>query len=295
MKSRSPIIYPLLGSSIDAGWLRVSGHGLGNSFYSYFHSFIIGIQEGAKIISPPWASVKPRRILLGRVSERSYFGLMAPAADELVGLQKFTSLLRPRRFLNANDVDVTLSESHLNIVYCKPFRFGRLKNYRDEVRGRLIEIAQNLDVAPQWGAGSYIAAHIRLGDFGPEITEAELQSGQANRRIPLAWYRAVLARISARHPGIPIRVVSDGTDEELDALLGDGVEVLRTGSDLGDLFALAGASVLVGSNSTFSRWAAFLGDMPSVWLAKPLPDEKPTSEGTPIAYASLSGDMQDLW
>ena len=55
-----------------------------------------------------------------------------------------------------------------------------------------------------------------------------------------------------------------------------------------DLRAMAGASLLVGSNSTYSRWAAFLGNMPSIWLKTDAEAEKPTAADAPICYAPLN-------
>ena len=143
-----------------------------------------------------------------------------------------------------------------------------------------------------WGGGGYIAAHVRLGDFAAPSTPTELASGKANLRIPIEWYLDVFRQMRARYPKLPLRILSDGSDAELAPLLSTGATVWRTGSDLGDLYALAGASVLIGSNSTYSRWAAFLGDMPSLWLRTAIPAEQPTSAQTPIAYASLEGKIE---
>ena len=67
-----------------------------------------------------------------------------------------------------------------------------------------------------------------------------------------------------------------------------------------DLLMMSGASILVGSNSTYSRWAAFLGDMPSIWLrgakiAKDFAEERPTSPSTPILYAPMDTTELSLW
>jgi hypothetical protein len=58
---------------------------------------------------------------------------------------------------------------------------------------------------------------------------------------------------------------------------------------------MAGASILVGSNSTYSRWAAFLGNMPSIWLKTSVEAEKPSADETPILYTSLDCTEPALW
>ena len=87
-------------------------------------------------------------------------------------------------------------------------------------------------------------------------------------------------------PELPVHVFSDGHEHELANIMEiDGVSLRREPNDVADLLALAQAGLLIGSNSTFSRWAAFLGDMPSVWPNNKL-REKPTGETTPILYVT---------
>jgi hypothetical protein len=92
---------------------------------------------------------------------------------------------------------------------------------------------------------------------------------------------------------MPIYVFSDGEQQALAPLLDLGAQLHRSGSDMTDLLAMAGASLLIGSNSTYSRWAAFLGNMPSVWLKTTADGDKPTDAGIPTCYAPLEGSEPD--
>jgi hypothetical protein len=92
-----------------------------------------------------------------------------------------------------------------------------------------------------------------------------------------------------------IYIFSDGKIDELKPVLDLGAELYSSGSDVLDLLKMASASLLVGSNSTFSRWAAFLGDMPSIWLKKGIQEEKPSGDQTPIAYVAINSDGNILW
>jgi len=61
-------------------------------------------------------------------------------------------------------------------------------------------------------------------------------------------------------------VVSDGTEQDLAPLLElENVEFLRPGCAITDLLILARAKVLIASGgSSFSAWASFLGNMPTI-------------------------------
>ena len=92
----------------------------------------------------------------------------------------------------------------------------------------------------------------------------------------------MIRRVRAIYPHLPVHIFSDGREHELgDILAINGVQLRRKPSDIADLMALAEARLLIGSNSTFSRWAAFLGDMPSIWLKTEQPTEQPTGPGRP--------------
>lgn len=287
-----PLFYPILGAELDLGYVRLSGHGLGNGFYSYFHALALAIENGGAVVSPPWHSIKPARILRGKFGERSYWDLFKTHPNDVSGTRKFRALLLKRHDINAASSERRASHGHLNVVACWPFTFRGLHKHRELIRKRFSEITREAPPAGHsWGSGRYAAVHVRMGDFGKPATIEELESGNTNNlRIPLSWYKHAIVEISNRRPDLPIYIISDGSAAELSELLSDRVCIQKTGSDIGDLYALSGASVLIGSNSTYSRWAAFLGDMPTVWLRTKTPPERPTSDETPLIYLGLNGD-----
>jgi hypothetical protein len=291
---RETILYPTLGAESDFYWLRFGGCGLGNAFYTYFHTVRIAAETGARVMAPAWRSVKPRRLLQGK-SERSYWSLFQPHSDEISGAQKLhAALFTPRGpSLDTNQQEFTLRPGQLHHVGASHFTFDRLHDQRESIRRRLEAISTfPRPNSHKWGQGGYIALHVRLGDFAEPRSSSELASGRTNLRIPIQWYLNVLLALRDRYPDLPVLVLSDGTAHELAELLSSGAQLVRTGSDIGDLYMLAGASFLLGSNSTFSRWAAFLGDMPSAWLATTAPQEKPSSREIAIHY--LPPDAQHV-
>jgi hypothetical protein len=158
------------------------------------------------------------------------------------------------------------------------------------IRDRLLSIIDDrIPAEHSWGRSGFVAVHVRLGDFVAPLDTKSLLSGKANVRIPLEWYVKVVRELRAANPTRDIYIFSDGKDEELAPLLNLGAKPYRSGSDIQDLLALSSASMLVGSNSTYSKWAAFLGDMPSIWVKKLVAEEKPSAAETPLLHVSVDG------
>jgi len=292
---RPRYVYPVLDARRDFGLFRVAGAGIGNSLIAYFHALAHARETGATLIAPAWVSLKLGPLLRGERSKRFYIGLFRPGPGELAGLRKLAALagslfgvLGARwRTVPIAAPATARTNGRLTLVACRDYRFGPLKPWRADIRRRLLEIA----AAPLpahgfgdgFGRGVYIAAHVRLGDFAT-AAPADLRSGTTNNlRIPLDWYEAVLRRLRAEFPELPIHVLSDGTERELAQVLAvPGVRIRREDNDLAELLALAGARVLVGSQSTFSRWAAFLGNMPSIWLETDEAGERFAEDHVPL-------------
>jgi hypothetical protein len=293
-----PFFYPLLGGVHDLGCARISGVGLGNSFFSYFHAFVLAKQHNGTLIQPAWPSFKIGPLLRGEARKRFYVGLFRPLEDELNGIAKYAVL--GRHLLRHNKVLIKSGELRdqisdgLNLVGCSGFSFRLLNNHRKPIRNRLFAmIKEPISTGFEWARSNYIAIHVRMGDFAPPKDDFLSVGAVNNTRIPLSWYREIILQLRAKYPDSPILLISDGHQRELETLLTAGAQLRSTGSDTGDLLTLASASLLVGSNSTFSRWAAFLGDMPSIWPPIETQDDKPTSPDTEIAYVA-SGEASAL-
>jgi hypothetical protein len=111
-----------------------------------------------------------------------------------------------------------------------------------------------------------VALHIRRGDFKDARTPEDFVTKGA-LRTPARWFVECLKMIR-KVAGFPVRafVFSDARDHELAEVLDqENVFHVSTGSAIGDLLALSRARVLIGSGgSSFSAWASFLGQMPTV-------------------------------
>jgi hypothetical protein len=112
-----------------------------------------------------------------------------------------------------------------------------------------------------------IGINVRLGnDFRVARSDEEYHTRGA-LKTPLRWFVDSLDRVRDM-AGYPARalVVSDGIRDELKPLLDkDNVEFVRPGCAISDLLILARSRILLASGgSSFSAWASFLGQMPTI-------------------------------
>jgi hypothetical protein len=298
MRERAtPWIYPSLPGGPDYGIIRIAGAGIGNCLYVYFHAVVMAKQANGRIIAPTWSSVKIGPLLRMERSLRRYGTMFRSHPDEVHGPMKALRLasLWPghTRVQLGTGQPLRSAPAGLTIVRATEFSFDGLHHHRPMIRDRLLEIlVTRPNAPPNWGAGDYAAVHIRLGDFLPAEPDQIITGRVPNMRISMEWYERVIRRVRSVFPDLPIHIFSDGREQELAALLAlSGVSLRREPTDIADLLALAQAKLLIGSNSTFSRWAAFLGDMPSIWLKTKLLPEKPTSDRTPILYVADDCDV----
>jgi hypothetical protein len=301
----STTVYPAFDTLRDLWFARIGGGGLGNCFYTYFHAVTLAEQFNARIIAPPWPSIKLGPLLRGEPSKRFYWRMFKPYPGDIHGLGKLVTLVRRYKKRTVVEVDGSsrpaLLSGALNVVTCLKWTFQGLHPYRDLIRRRLLGIL-NDPVPPDhcWGRGEFIAVHVRLGDFYKVEDPKLVVSAPHGTRFPIIWYVNVAQALRSRYPNMPILVFSDGKIEELQPLLEVGARLYRSGSDMTDLLQMSAASILVGSNSTYSRWAAFLGNMPSIWLqgarmAKEVSDNKSAAPDTPILFVPIDANEVTLW
>lgn len=100
--------------------------------------------------------------------------------------------------------------------------------------------------------------HIRRGDF---VTNGQWVSDD--------WYVKAIACAKGLVGDLPVRLFSDGN---VVALLEKAkerwsdVSIMPPSSAVNDLLALSHSKCVVAtSRSTFSMWAVYLGQMPSIW------------------------------
>jgi len=141
--------------------------------------------------------------------------------------------------------------------------------YQAYLKKRLRDITNVKYLCAACGSEPFVGVHIRRGDFCASTLKT------SNEWFVRATHRA-LEHDDAK--GIKlIRVFSDGYPSELkfmqSAFNDKRVEIMPKNAPIHDLHYLSNATVLVASpHSTFSMWAVFLGQMPSVWGTRFLMD-----------------------
>ena len=286
--TKETYIYPVLGAVKDLGFVRLSGVGLGNSFFSYFHAFVLAKQSAGHLIRPAWPSLKLGTWLRQERSKRTYIELFRPLPDEVSGLKKARLFVCTR---NRNEIEVykncitKVKTGTINNVKVKEFTFNGLREHRNDIRFRVLTLLRTRGRS-EWKQMRYIGVHVRLGDFATAKDKSQALKN-TNTRIPLEWYINVVAALRARYPEYEIRLFSDGHPSELKPLLSTGVTLHCGESDAEDLIALASSSLVVASLSTFSEWAVFLGNQPSIWLQTERIIEQPSDRDVPWVTVPL--------
>ena len=145
--------------------------------------------------------------------------------------------------------------------------FEPFKREQIFVKSELLKIINPYHIkrAKEFNSNS-IAIHIRMGDFANPINEKVLRNGDWNYRLPIKWYISLIEKIQ-KESNLPIYIFSDAEDSELKEILAyDNCNRAYFGSAISDMLALSTCKVLISSASTFSMWASFLGQMPTIWF-----------------------------
>jgi hypothetical protein len=120
-----------------------------------------------------------------------------------------------------------------------------------------------------------IGMHLRFGDFRPPPAEAAASQWVGwLQQTPVEWFAETLSAVrEAAGRSIPAVIATDGNREQLAPVLQlPHIHVLPPTNALVDLLMLSRCRLLLGTgSSTFSAWAAFLGQQTAVTAAgKPL-------------------------
>jgi Glycosyl transferase family 11 len=256
---------------------RLPKAGLGNILLVWARAVLFAEINSLPISAPNWQKFQLGPYIRGERDKRAY--------SKLFYSQKYVSkfnwalvnlLRKEQQYYNPEPVPINFnsfseSSSHLFIFSSVPHwsdYFKYLKDHRDLIRQKLladirVSVLQEIEArsAPD------IGIHLRMGDF-KTLQPGEDFSQVGNTRTPIEWFVSVINCIRS-HLGfnIPVTIFSDGQDIELESLLSLPL-VLRSSRDsaVSDLLTLAKSRVLIASSgSTFSNWASYLGQCPTIY------------------------------
>lgn len=239
-------IYPKLPAVRTNSFFRIGGNGLANCLFVYAKAIVIAYLTGAKLISPTWFNLSIGTYLRRQADKRHYLGLIN-SSNEIKGIKKVFLLAAKRKTLDLDafqkkDADILIVEGIYDF-------FTPLIDHQEVVSNYILSHINKslLTEIDQFDFNNTVAVHVRLGDF------------PISRRIPMDWYKKEIAK----HKDSKILIFSDGTDEELKELLGlSNTQRVFFGGAIQDIVAISRCSYLIGSDSSFSAWGAFLGQVP---------------------------------
>jgi len=231
--------------------VRLGGAGLGNILFPWATALIYAKNNNLQRIQTTWKNFKIGTFLRKERDKRMYFDLFT-GKDGIGGFKKFFLLnfsSKVKYFSRMDDL------------------FELFKNEQAFVKQELLKIINpyHLQKANEFDASS-IGVHIRMGDFRNPDNEDVLRKGAWNYRLPIQWYKNIISKIR-EVSDMPIYIFSDAENTELEEILDiDNCKRAYFGSAISDMIALSRCKVLVSSASTFSMWASFLGQIPTIWF-----------------------------
>lgn len=232
-------VYPRL-SNRDYGFFRIGGPGLANCLFFAARAHLRAKQLGCEMLRPTWERIGIGQWLRHEKDKRFYQGLFR---DESVWMKLRKAWLI--RF--AKDVVV---EKDL-----APY-FEDIFDDREEiVRWLMGEILPEAIATVPKEMKDSVAVHIRLGDFGPPCSTT------------ISWYVGMIKTMLEKvGRSLDIQIFSDGTDGQLEEVLSmPGARRVFYGNALADIIAISRCGLLIASDSTFSGWGAYLGNLPCVF------------------------------
>jgi len=271
--------------------------GLGNRLFSWARCKVFSRETGAVMLSPSWAHLRGASIIRGGINYSTAYrkillfdnfkkGIGEVAAPGKYWLRKSCTIYPVSTLQEAMDTIVrrkpTLAQSKSALAQHTPekvlmsfsgslnHQFDDIRPYHEMINRSLKEITkkkwlQNIPSHP------YIGINVRMGkDFKEAANMQEfLHNKRDYLRTPMRWYIESL-RFIRRQAGydIPALLISDGNKKDLGEILQEpAIEFAASSSAIGDLLILSGSSIFIGSGrSSFSAWASFLGQMPTITI-----------------------------
>lgn len=246
----------------------VGRFGLAHSLLAWGRARVWANRNDATPIAPDWLRLRVGPYLRRERDKRNYF-LLFGKGNAVGGLRK-RLVLRTLPRIDEHQFDSTTSPKSGVVVFRSipdndiRADFGALKGSAGFLHAELLAMTRPR-YRPERLRDPHVAVHVRLGDFA-EATPEQLRDGVQNVRLPLAWYRGVFDVLrDALGPSLPIRLYSDGSDDELISLLSMPHVTRSTArAAITDMLSIANAVALVGSGSGFSLWGSYLGQVPRI-------------------------------
>jgi hypothetical protein len=260
---------------------RLPYAGLGNMLLVWARAALFAELNGLPIVQPNWNALHIGPWLRGERYKRYYGGLFTTEGHRS-STRAFAGGIGHARHIHAepliqpidlHGVDYQVAGRHVFLFSEMPpwnDYFQTLKEYQPIVKRQFMayvkpDLLTHILACP----APQISIHIRRGDY-QKPNEGDDFAVRRYVYTPLDWYIETLQAIR-RVVGydVPATVFSDGYAEALHPILAQPqVSYAQEASALSDMLTMSRSKVLIGSaHSSFSAWAAFLGQCPTVWTA----------------------------
>jgi hypothetical protein len=255
LQPKKVVVYPKLPSEYDFGFLRFRGSGLANCLFIFARAYLVAHRNKWDLINPTWGNLVFGPYLRNEKDKRHYFGLFKKSG--ISGHLKVICLI----FFPTITYESAIKGKKGKVIVEGLGNYFEDLLYSHEKVKKFIYSFVNKKAITKLHNVSFedtIGVHVRLGDYSQE------------RRISLNWYLGVIKEIINNCGSkYKIFVFSDGSNIELKDLLSlPNVERIFFGNSISDLIALGKCKLIVGSDSTFSGWAAFLEQTPIIFPSK---------------------------
>ncbi len=271
---------------------RLNTNGLGNLLWIWGKCFLWSKDQGVQVIAPNWVQFHPFRYITLNPDLRNYWGYFTNKGY-IKGWRKYYLLCKCKKLsietLEKGKPGFAFDESKV-IVFSNMGNFTSFIGRHREIYSELLRIAHPGCLPEVLQSSPFVAIHIRRGDFG-KGTDEELRMGMANLQIPLSWYIVALRslRVAVGHP-FRVIIFSDGNDKELQNLLQEpDVKRSYEKNALKDLLLMSSAAALIASRSSFSLWASYLGQIPTLYHI----GARPWTES--IIHATPAFELEPEW
>lgn len=247
-------IYPKL-PSVYHFIIRFMGSGLANCLFIYARAVLLSEKYNLPILNPSWVQFNIGPYLRGEKDKRHYNGLFKPFGKSY--FLKYWLLLTQKK-INEDTAPVNYKKGLIYVEGLKNY-FEDIRFNSDKVLNHLLSIVNEKDLKVyQEKNENFIAVHVRLGDYSLDA------------RINLDWFINYIKFIQSNiDEEINFYIFSDGNENELvDLLKIKNCKLVFFGSAIADILILSKAKLILASDSTFSAWGAYLGQVPIVFNKK---------------------------
>ena len=253
------------------GFPAIGRAGLGNALFPWSRCYLWCKDQQVPMIGPFWTQFRLGPYLRREMDKRQYQKLFSHHGYvsgwwRLICLATSIKIEEEQR----DDALISVRGHRPAVVVFRGLNtyFEPLLDRHADLRAALWRITEPEYLSANLPFTKFVGIHVRLGDFSKPNARSDPRRGHNGARLPLDWFVDVLTTLrAALGYDVDALICSDGALEELNELLSMPRTMLyRGGSAITDLLALAEASVLIASGSTFSMWASFLGQVPCVWF-----------------------------